>query len=192
MIQEKDILIVVDLEASCCDKGTIAREDMEIIEIGACAVDLSDFSVADDFQLYIKPIVNPVLTDFCTELTGIEQATVDKADVFSMAIPVYRDWLSGFGSIKAWSSWGNYDKNQFEQDYRRHGTPNLHEGLRHLNLKNLFAKATGERLGLGWAIEKVGAKFEGRAHCGRDDANNMARLLTLSPEFGDVILSRID
>ena len=91
----------------------------------------------------------------------------------------------------AWASWGNYDKNQFEQDYARHNADDLHEGLKHLNLKNLFAKSSGKRMGLGWAIEHVGAKFEGRAHCGRDDALNMARLLTLSPDFGDLIWSRV-
>jgi len=191
MKNDTDILIIVDLEATCCDQDTIPREDMEIIEIGACAVDLSDFSVVDDFQLYIRPVVHRELTAFCTKLTGIEQTTVDAADEFSLAIGSYRDWLSGFGAIKAWSSWGNYDKNQFLQDYARHATPDLHEDLKHLNLKNLFAKAEGERMGLGWAIEKMGVKFEGRAHCGRDDALNMARLLTLSTKFGDVIRNRV-
>jgi len=89
---------------------------------------LSDFSVVDDFQLYIKPAVHRELTAFCTKLTGIEQTTVDGADEFSLAIGSYCDWLSGFGNINAWSSWGNYDKNQFLQDYARHDTPDLHEG----------------------------------------------------------------
>ena len=179
MTHKNDILIIVDLEATCCNQNTISREDMEIIEIGACAVDMTEFAVVDDFQLYIKPVVTPVLTAFCTELTGIEQATVDGAKGFNLAIADY---------IKAWSSWGNYDK---KQDYRRHSTPDLHEGLKHLNLKNLFAKAEGERLGLGWAIQKMGAEFEGRAHCGRDDALNMARLLTLSTQFGGILRNRI-
>jgi len=152
---------------------------------------MADYKVLDDFQLYIKPVVHRELTAFCTKLTGIEQATVDAADGFSLAIGSYRDWLSGFGAIKAWSSWGNYDKNQFLQDYARHAAPDLHEGLKHLNRKNLFAKAEGERMGLGWAIEHMGAEFEGRAHCGRDDALNMARLLTLSTKFGDVIRNRV-
>ena len=190
MRNENDSLIIVDLEATCCNQDTIARSDMEIIEIGACAVRLTDVSVLDSFQLYIRPVVHRTLTPFCTELTGIEQAMVDAALPFSQAVPAYQDWLSQF-NIAAWASWGNYDKNQFEQDYARHNADDLHEGLKHLNLKNLFAKTSGKRMGLGWAIEHVGAKFEGRAHCGRDDALNMARLLTLSPDFGDLIRSRV-
>ena len=101
MKHENDILIIVDLEATCCKKGHIAREDMEIIEIGACAVDLNDFNVVDDFQLFIRPVVHTKLTEFCTELTGIEQSIVDGADVFSLSIDHYRNWLSGFENIKA-------------------------------------------------------------------------------------------
>ena len=184
----KDKLLIVDLEATCSQDNTISRSDMEIIEIGACVVSLADYAIIEDYQLYIKPVVTPALTDFCTKLTGIEQATVDAAEPYGTAIDSYKQWLAGHTNIAAWASWGNYDKGQFEQDCRRHNAGDPHAGLPHLNLKNLFAKATGQkRMGLGRAIKYVDATFEGRAHSGRDDAVNMARLLTLSPKFGKLM-----
>ncbi|MGH0178021.1 UNVERIFIED_CONTAM: hypothetical protein FKN15_076564 [Acipenser sinensis] len=36
----------------------------------------------DSFQEYVKPEVNSQLSDFCVQLTGITQETVDKADTF--------------------------------------------------------------------------------------------------------------
>lgn len=184
----KKKLLVVDLEATCSDNNRIARSDMEIIEIGAAIVQLSDFAFVDSFQLYVRPVVTPELTEFCTKLTGIEQETVDAAKVFGLAVGVYQDWLAEHSGITAWASWGNYDRGQFELDYARHNVPDLHSGIPHLNLKNLFAKAMNKkRMGLGRAIDFVGADFEGRAHCGRDDAINMSRLLKLAPQFGELI-----
>ena len=187
-----DKLIVVDLEATCSQDHTVSRSDMEIIEIGAAIVGLNNFEILDRFQLYIRPVVTPRLTDFCTELTGISQATVDEAHIFGTAIHDYINWLKSHKNIVAWSSWGNYDKGQFELDYKRHGISDVHEGLPHFNLKTLFAKATEKRrMGLGRAIKSVDAEFQGRAHSGLDDAVNMSRLFTLAPEFGRLMRDKI-
>ena len=186
-------LLVVDLEATCSEDDTISRSNMEIIEIGAAIVCCSNLEIVDTFQVYVRPVVTPMLTGFCTELTGIEQETVDAAEPFGLAVTAYREWLGRHPELAAWASWGNYDKGQFELDCERHCVPGLHANLLHLNLKNFFAKAVGEkRMGLGRAIKFVGATFEGRAHCGLDDAINMSKLLSISPEFGTLIKERID
>ena len=166
---------------------------MEIIEIGACLVNIAHFKLIADYQLYIKPVVTPTLTKFCMQLTGIDQATVDAAAPYDKAIMTYTQWLATHEDIAAWASWGNYDKGQFELDNARHGTDNPHADLPHFNLKNLFANLTGgQKMGLGRAIKKVGATFEGRAHSGLDDARNMARLLTLAPKFGSLMKAKIN
>lgn len=186
-------LLILDLEATCSEDNSIKRSDMELIEIGAVIVSLDDFDILDKLQLYIRPVVTPKLTAFCTQLTGITQETVDAAQIFSMAVPVYKAWLSRHPEVIAWASWGNYDKGQFELDYARHGVSDLHAGWPHHNLKTLFAKATGQRrMGLGRAVKYAGVTFEGRAHYGLDDAVNMARLLTMVPKFGAVIRNKLE
>lgn len=46
----------------------------EIIEFACCALDARTLQVTQQFQRYCRPTENPVLTAFCTELTGITQS----------------------------------------------------------------------------------------------------------------------
>ncbi|MEM6498667.1 MAG: 3'-5' exonuclease, partial [Pseudomonadota bacterium] len=62
-------LLVVDLEATCSSDNAIPPAKMETIEIGAVVVDAKQFQVITEYQSFIRPVRNPVLTDFCTGLT---------------------------------------------------------------------------------------------------------------------------
>ena len=44
-----DYYLVIDLEATCCDQGTIPAGKMEIIEIGAVMADARSLQPVDDF-----------------------------------------------------------------------------------------------------------------------------------------------
>lgn len=168
--------IIVDVEATCCDSGSIARSEMEIIEIGAVALEGGGPAVLDEFQSLIKPVRNPVLTDFCKQLTSITQAMVDAAKGFKAVNAGFRDWLNHFEN-PVFCSWGNYDKNQLQQDCLFHAVP-YPFGREHINIKQLFADNMGLKkgLGLGKALKKVDVSFVGTAHRGIDDARNMAAI----------------
>jgi inhibitor of KinA sporulation pathway (predicted exonuclease) len=49
----------------------------EIIEFSAVLWSTATHEVEDTFQVYVKPLVHPVLTPFCHHLTGIHQEWVD-------------------------------------------------------------------------------------------------------------------
>lgn len=168
--------LILDFEATCDRNGEIPREDKEIIEIGAVAVDSKTLKVFGEFQAFIKPSVNPVLTDFCKELTSITQEDVDAANGFKeVANSLYRFcFLHG---IDWWGSWGNYDFNQLKQDSVLHNHPNPLP-WEHFNLKQAFSdrQKLKRRLGLGGAIQLAELSFDGTAHRGIDDAKNIARL----------------
>jgi inhibitor of KinA sporulation pathway (predicted exonuclease) len=70
-LNQYDYFLVLDLEATCCDRGTIKRHEMEIIEIGAVMVGAKTLTIRDEFQTFIKPVRHPVLTEFCKSLTSI-------------------------------------------------------------------------------------------------------------------------
>ena len=72
LIQEKYYLIV-DFEATCTNRNEFPRDEMEIIEIGALLLDSEQFEIHSEFQSFIKPVRNPLLTGFCKELTTIRQ-----------------------------------------------------------------------------------------------------------------------
>ena len=55
--------IVFDLEATCEDPMIDPDFDKEIIEIGA--VKIKNGKIKDTFDVFVKPIKKPILTDFC-------------------------------------------------------------------------------------------------------------------------------
>lgn len=187
--------IVLDLEATC-DEPSFDIHQMEIIEIGACCVDGSG-NVLSEFQTFIKPVVRPVLTAFCTKLTTITQPQVDAAPEFNEAIAAFEAWLSAcsaaHGAPDLWGSWGDYDRKQFERNARllEQPQPAFLASIPHVNLKARYAATQGikvRRLGLGTVLgEYEHMAFEGTPHRGIDDARNIAKLaliaLGLKPTF---------
>ncbi len=165
--------LVVDLEATCDDQGAVPREESEIIEIGAVLVDGATLEPIDEFQTFVRPLLHPRLTTFCTRLTTITQDDVQRAPTFKSVAPR----LAAFGRDALFCSWGAYDKNQIEREARRARIA-APLGTRHLNLKQAFADAAGDPpTGNGSALRRVGLKPTGTAHRGIDDARNIARLL---------------
>ena len=49
----------------------------EIIEFPVVIIDVKQKAIKAVFQTYVKPVLDPQLTPFCTELTGITQEQVD-------------------------------------------------------------------------------------------------------------------
>ena len=64
-----DYFLIVDLESTCCNNGSISKGEHEIIEIGAVMVDAITLKEIDSFNTFVKPIKHSKLTQFCTTLT---------------------------------------------------------------------------------------------------------------------------
>lgn len=176
MVAKFEHWLVVDLEATCNNDGSLPRDETEIIEIGAVMVDAKSVVVVGEFQTFVRPVRHPELTAFCTELTSICQVDVDGAPGFPEAIEALRSWMSGFTDV-LFCSWGAYDRNQIRQDCAFHG---LEDPMgTHFNLKLAFAEARGLKkpVGMGKALRSVGLTLDGTHHRGIDDARNIARLL---------------
>lgn len=166
--------VIVDLEATCWDKGT--RPDrMEIIEIGAVLLASSSGPARDEFGSFVRPVASPQLSELCTQLTSIRQADVDPAGDFATVFPRFVEWI-GPEPFRL-CSWGAYDLNQFRTDCTRHriALPATFEP--HINLKLEFARLKGLRpMGMKGALAYMGIPLEGTHHRGADDARNIAKL----------------
>ena len=68
-------LLVLDFEATCGESG-FPRHEMEIIEFPTIVYDLEEKKEVGRFHEYVRPVVRPQLTEFCTELTGIAQVSL--------------------------------------------------------------------------------------------------------------------
>ena len=169
--------LVIDLEATCCDDNTFPRNEMETIEIGAVMVCRRTLLSVDEFQTFVSPVRNPVLTDFCRDLTGITQSQVETAPPFKTALQNLTNWAESFSGF-TFCSWGDYDRTQLISDCKFHGIP-FPLGERHINLKAEFASCRGlrKKTGVQGALRTVGLQFIGSHHRGIDDARNIASLV---------------
>ncbi|MDR2872715.1 MAG: exonuclease domain-containing protein [Xanthomonadaceae bacterium] len=179
--------LVVDLEATCCNDGSIPQQQMEIIEIGAVMVDADSFAVIGEFQSFVRPVRHPRLTSFCTQLTSIRQEDVDTAPDFSEAASAFKRWLRDYPGF-VFCSWGDYDFRQLHQDCDFHRLANPISAM-HLNVRRLLTERQRliQKPGLKAAVRMAGLAFAGIPHRGIDDARNIARLLPYV--FGNRILS---
>jgi len=166
--------IIFDLEASCW-LGRPPHGLNEVIEIGA--VKVNDYNeVVSIFSKFIKPTVNPILSDFCKRLTSISQEDVDKTRTFPFIIQDFMDWI-GIEEDFVLISWGKYDKQQLIQDCELHKLET--EWLEyHFNLKPAYRalKDLKDEPGLKKAVKLEGFEFTGIHHRAISDAENTAKI----------------
>lgn len=95
-----EYLIVIDFEATCFEKPYNQRNKQEIIEFPAVLVSLKTGKIEKEFHTYCRPVELPELSDYCKNLTGITQETVDKGDLLADVIEEFRVWMKGRESIR--------------------------------------------------------------------------------------------
>lgn len=162
-------IIIVDLEATCSENRDIENE---IIEIGA--VKIQNNEIVSTFNSFVKPIINPILTNFCKELTSIKQEDVDSAEKFPKVLSDFKSWIGTDDFILM--SWGFYDKNQFIKDCNLHRLSSnwIKE---HKNIKLMFSDMTGHKpCGMEKALNILHMPLVGTHHRGIDDAKNIAEI----------------
>ncbi|EYU38300.1 hypothetical protein ABFS82_02G109200 [Erythranthe guttata] len=178
--QDFQYFVVIDFEATC-DKEKNPHPQ-EIIEFPSVIVSSTTGQLEACFQTYVRPTCNQVLTDFCKDLTGIQQIQVDRGVPLSEALLRHDKWLEKKGikntnfAVVTWSNWDCRVMLESECRYKKVRKPPYFN--RWINLRVPFQEIFGgDRCNLKQAVEKAGLVWQGRAHCGLDDAKNTARLL---------------
>ena len=175
--------LIVDIEATC-EQGGLPLVEMEIIEIGAVIVTAG--KMVDEYQTFIRPERQPVLSTFCRDLTGIAQHEVDGAPWFPEAMKRFGEWVAPH-DCAGWGSWGDYDRLHIEQECTVYPVTNPLSTLPHRNLKQEFAAAMklDRAVGMSQALEIAGLKLEGSHHRALDDVRNIARLMSHIKKMGN-------
>ena len=181
--------IVVDLEATCWRRNPPSRS--ETIEIGAVAYEYGT-GVLEEFQTFVQPQIQPVLSKFCRGLTHIKQADVDNAPKVPEAMRLFSEWSTRHAPFTL-AAWGDYDRRQLLNDCELHGIE--YPFATYLNLKRLFAQLNNcKPRGMRRALRMAGLPLKGTHHRGIDDARNIATLLEFlirsasSPRLTDIPL----
>ncbi|WOL04565.1 ERI1 exoribonuclease 2-like [Canna indica] len=186
-IQEFQYFVVIDFEATC-DKERNPHPQ-EIIEFPSVLVNSTTGQIEAVFQTYVRPAYHQHLTDFCKELTGIQQIQVDRGVPLSEALLMHDKWLENKGiknknfAVVTWSNWDCRIILDYECRYKKIRKPSYFN--RWINLKVPFQKMfQGAWCTLKESVQLAGLTWEGRAHCGLDDARNTARLLVHLMDMG--------
>ncbi len=169
--------IIYDLEATCW-KGRPIGETQETIEIGAVQVNRYG-EVLGSYNRFVRPIINPILSPFCRELTSISQEDVNRAHTFPNVIEEFQDWIGIFEEDYLLCSWGSFDKTMLERDCLLHDLSD--DWLQqHINIKRQYhqLKRLHRPCGLKRAVVKEGFEFTGIQHRGISDAENLAKVFT--------------
>jgi len=178
-------LYCVDLEATCDEVGVhesprslvVAPDQMETIEIGLVVIDLETLEIVDEFQRFVRPQINPRLTDFCKQLTSIQQADVDSAGTYVEVGLELGAFIARYPDA-AWASWGDYDARQLERDAGFAACPSLLAGLQHFNVRKWHKGLYDDQpKSLKQTVESLGLVWQGTYHRGIDDARNVASII---------------
>lgn len=154
--------------------------------VSLCAVRHQKKKIVAEFQQYVMPTENPVLSQFCKSLTGISQNQVDNGVPLGTCLMMFQKWLNIqtlFHSISQdrciFVTWSDWDLGMcLRQECRR----------KNLILAKMFKKWIDVRAlykehymrtpkGLLHSLMEIGLDFEGTPHCGLHDARNTAKLV---------------
>lgn len=167
--------ILYDLEATCW-LGRPPKGVQEIIEIGAVKVNAFG-EVLGDFNRFVKPVVNPILSGFCTRLTTITQDDVNQAKTFPKVIEDFKDWINIYDEEYWLCSWGDFDVQMLRRDCILHQLE--HDWLEpFINIKNQYKdlKKLDKGPGLKKSTKQEGFDFTGKHHRAIADAENMSKI----------------
>ena len=171
------LLNVVDVESTCWmpRESKPSGAESEIIEVGIVQCNMLTQEVVKSDSIMIKPI-EAGISPFCTELTTLTQADVDKGITYAEACAMLKKEYRS--DQIAWASHGDYDREMFVKNSKRRGVPypfnKTHFNVKAINTLKLRKKAG---FGVERALQYYGMQFEGTPHRGIDDAKNIARLL---------------
>lgn len=173
--------IVFDLEATCW-RGRPPKGITEIIEIGAVKIDVYGDHI-DSFSRFVRPVVNPLLSGFCTHLTSITQDQVDSADTFDRVAEDFLNWGLIYEDDYILLSWGQDDSMLLRNDCRLHDIEDDWT-YRYVDLKKSYSKLRNLKhaSGLKSTVKKEGFEFTGLHHRAISDAENLAKVFVKNIE----------
>lgn len=168
--------IIFDLEATCWSESHDLLQQ-EIIEIGAFHVDRFG-EVQSKFSSFVRPVIHPYLSPFCTELTSITQGQVDQASDFPVVFGRFNQWVEEVCEDKIhYASWGKMDMDLIRDDCQTHHL-DLDWEEDYIDLKQLYNRMKGNAQPYGFkkSLRKERMEFIGTEHRAIDDAYNLTRL----------------
>jgi len=182
----KNWYCVLDFEATCWQDPTM-KSQTEIIEFPSLLIChdtyLNTCDIISEFHEYCRPVLNPKLSEFCTKLTGITQAQVDRAATFPEVYTRHTKWLrvnTPAGTTPKIVTCGGWDiKTMLPLELARYPTlPVYHPYKQYVNIKKEFEACYGKFVGGMYnMLRALKMTLDGQHHSGIDDTRNITKIL---------------
>ncbi|XP_025062786.1 ERI1 exoribonuclease 2 isoform X1 [Alligator sinensis] len=166
-----------------------------LVEFPAILLNTSTGEIESEFHTYVQPWEHPVLSEFCTELTGITQNQVAEGVPLNICLSMFSKWIQKIQTEKkitfnldvlshsetksctfvTWSDWDLGVCLHYECKRKQLRKPDILNSWIDLRAtyKNFYSRRPK---GLNGALQDLGIEFAGREHSGLDDSRNTARL----------------
>ncbi|KAM8961246.1 ERI1 exoribonuclease 2 [Pelodytes ibericus] len=190
-----EYLIIIDFESTCWKESK--HYGQEIIEFPAVLLNTSNGEIESEFHTYVQPQEHPILSDFCTELTGIKQQQVDEGIPLRICLSQFSSWIQKIQKEKriifltaaptnttsehkmcgfvTWSDWDLGVCLLYECKRKQLRKPDILNSW--IDLRATYKLFYNRKpKGLNGALQDLGIEFSGREHSGLDDSRNTARL----------------
>jgi ERI1 exoribonuclease 3 len=216
----KDYFLILDFESTCFDSPNRdnQKKPYEIIEMPTVILkhnkDNRSLDYVAEFQQYCMPCINSKLSDFCTQLTGITQETVNSAEIFPTVMQKHYKWLleklgddvhnTYFVTCGRWDfetalkkeleRWKNnkeFQKNNPDLYKFISSPPKIYWSF--INIKDLFMSVYKQKAGgMVTMLNYLKLTLDGRHHSGLDDSKNTAKILQkIYTDAGDTFETHI-
>lgn len=183
------IKIIIAAVKSTCWKDKPNNKNSEVIEFGACLLDVKTGNIEHKIGTLVQPKFSRI-DHYCTERTGISQYEVEEKGMTFLELCTFIK--EEFDTKKyAWAGYGDFVRVLIQrQCFKSHvWTPFSNT---YVNAKYLFALKYHfeEQVGLYKALEVANLKFVGEQRNAFDEAMNTAHLLyrTLNSDYHETIV----
>lgn len=159
-----------------------AGEEREIVQIGAVKVDAQDWLELDAFSVFVKPVINPVLSTYFVNLTGITQVELDE---HGKSLP---DALSMFSRFLDGTRWVLSNGDDFSVIQRNCSLLSVSSPLDSSKFRSVqrllpqLLNGNDQPISSHRLVDFVGAQGDEIAHQAISDARTIARTLRMLRE----------
>jgi inhibitor of KinA sporulation pathway (predicted exonuclease) len=171
----RETIILLDTEFTAWE-GSQEREwsgeneYREIVQIAAIRVDAVTLKELDSFSIFVKPKMNPKLSDYFIDLTGITQEKVDNDGIdFTSALALYKRWVGDFDTY----SFGG-DEVVIKENCELYNTPFLFPN-RFFDIRTIFQKygIPAKNYNSGSIVQAFGEEPTRQAHEALNDVRTI-------------------
>ena len=174
-------ICILDFEATCWEDN--GNNQIEIIEFPSILIKITPRNKCKyvaTFSEFVKPVINPNLSEFCIKLTGITQEQVNSSAIFKNVYNKHLQWLQNNipnNSKMFFITCGHWDiRDILHKEVKRCNSRIYHYYKNYCNLKDDFTIFYNYHPNsMADMLEYLNIPFEGKLHSGIDDTKKYCK-----------------